>query len=165
MPTILWMLLLLHLHLHLLLMGMSLVSLVSLLLGAACVVACRKRFRLSPVGARGVKQQRLVLVVLLQQRGVLEPRDHGLFALDARKGHRADLLRVKALPPLSVKGVHERRDVLRVQEVDEAITHIAAVLEVDRQVKEVVGSFVNHIHLLQQHLLVVFIRNIAYLQK
>lgn len=126
--------------------------------------AHREGFGLASVGPAGVEQQRLVLVVLLEQAGVLEARDHGLLALDAGEGHGAYLLAVEALPALPVEGVHEGRDVLRVQEVDEAVAHVAAVLEVDGQVEEVVRALVTHVHLLEQHLLVVLVRDVAHLQ-
>ena len=48
--------------------------------------------RLSPVRPTGVEEQRSVLVILVQQAGVLESRDHALLALDARKRHCAHFL-------------------------------------------------------------------------
>ena len=51
----------------------------------------------------------------------------------------------------------------RIQEVDEAVAHVALVLEVDRQIEEVVGAFVADIDLLEQHLLLVLVRNITHL--
>lgn len=132
-----------------------------LLLGATGAAAHRKGLRFASVWAGGVEQQGLVLVILLQQRRVLEPRNHSLLALDACKGHRAHLLRVEALPTLPVEGVDEGGNVLRVEKVDEAVPHVATILEVDGQVEEIVRALMPDIDFLQQHLLVVLVGDVA----
>lgn len=58
--------------------------------------------------------------------------------------------------------MHKGRDELRVEEVDEAVAHIAPVLEVDGQVEEVVCPLVVEVDLFQQHLLVVFVGDVAH---
>jgi hypothetical protein len=88
--------------------------------------------RLAALGAAGVEQQRAVLVVLLQQARVLEARDHGLLALDARERHGAHLLGVEAPPALPVKLIHKPGNLLCLQEINEAVSNIALVLEINR---------------------------------
>ena len=115
---------------------------------------------LALVRTAAVEEQRLVLIVLLQQRGVLKARDHGTLTLNARKGNCAYLLRVERLPALPVELHHEGRNEFGVQKVDEAVTHVAAVLEVNGKVEEVICALMVHIHLFQQHLLIVLVGNI-----
>mmetsp|Transcript_17758 Transcript_17758/g.39367 ORF Transcript_17758/g.39367 Transcript_17758/m.39367 type:complete len:349 (+) Transcript_17758:1345-2391(+) len=132
------------------------------LLPTPAVAAEGEGLRLAPVRAAGVEEQRLVCIVLLQQRRVLEALDHGLLALDAREGDCAHLFAVEALPALPIELVHEGRDALGVQEVYEAVAHVASVLEVDGQVEEVVAALVLRVHLLQQHSLCVLVRDVAH---
>jgi hypothetical protein len=120
---------------------------------------------LAHIGAARVEEQRLVLVVLLQQTRILEACDHRALALDARERHGAHFLAVEALPALAVELVHEGRDVAGVQEVNKTVAHVTAVLEIDGQIEEVVRALVSQIHLLQQHLLVVLVGDVPHLQQ
>lgn len=121
-----------------------------------------KRLRLALVRPTGDEEQRLVLVVFLEQTGILESRDHGVLALDARERHGTDLLGVEVPPTLPIELAHEGGDEAGLKEVDEAVAYVAAVLEVDGQIEEVVSALVTHVHLLQQHLLVVLVRDIPH---
>lgn len=73
---------------------------------------------------------------------------------------RAHLLRVEVLPALSVELAEERHDAAVVHEVDERITDVTLVLEIDREIEEVVGPPVGRVNLLQEHRLSVLIWDI-----
>ena len=80
--------------------------------------------------------------------------------LDARIADVADLLAIELLPLLAVKLLNERDDVLRPHHVDESVSHIALVLEVDWQVEEVVGAAELFIDGSEQHLLCVLVGDV-----
>jgi hypothetical protein len=63
---------------------------------------------------------------------------------------------------LSVELLYERNDEARLKKVDEAVPHVTLVLEIDRQVEEIVRSFMSHVHLVKQHHLVVLVWNIPH---
>lgn len=71
------------------------------------------------------------------------------------------LLGVEVLPALRVELAEERHDAAVVDEVDEGVADVALVLEVDRQVEEVVGAAVRGVDLLQQHRLRVLVGDVA----
>ena len=72
----------------------------------------------------------------------------------------ADLFAVELLPLLAVKLVDERNDVLWTNHVDEGVTHVAFVFEVDGQVEEVICPTELLINGGQQHLLSILIGNV-----
>lgn len=72
-----------------------------------------------------------LLVVLVHDAGVPKVRLESLLALDPGIPDLADLLTVEALPALAVHVLHEWFDVGAVHKVNESVTHIAHVLEVD----------------------------------
>ena len=61
-----------------------------------------------------------------------------VLSLYARKTDLADLLGVEARQLVVVELCHERLRGLRAIEIDEAITKIAAIAEIDREVEEIV---------------------------
>jgi hypothetical protein len=81
-------------------------------------------------------------------------------ALDPPICDLTDLLRVEPLPPLGIEDLVDLKDKNWIHKVNEGIAHVALVLEVDRQVEEVIGAFVGLVDLLEEHLLGVFVRDI-----
>ena len=51
----------------------------------------------------------------------------------------------------------------RFKKIDEAVAHVAAVFEVNRKIEEIVGTLVVNVDFIQQHLLIIFVRNVAHL--
>ena len=82
-------------------------------------------------------------------------------SLDASKGDLADLLRVKTLPCLIVHVLEEGHDVDWVDEVDESVANVAAVVEVEWQVEEVVMALVKSVNTRQEHLFSVLVGDVA----
>jgi hypothetical protein len=56
--------------------------------------------------------------------------------------------------------VVEVQDEEMVHKVDEGISHVSRILEVNGEVEEIVFPLVALVNLLQEHLLIIFIRNI-----
>lgn len=71
------------------------------------------------------------------------------------------LFGVEVLPALRVELAEERHDAAVVDEVDEGVADVALVLEVYRQVEEVVRAAVRGVDLLQQHRLRVLVGDVA----
>lgn len=59
-----------------------------------------------------------------------------------------------------MEGLHESGNRARAEKIDEAVSNIASVLEIDRQIEEVISAGVLLVHLFQQHLLCVFVWDI-----
>ena len=112
-------------------------------------VAAREPLGLAGVRAAALEEERAVLSVFLHEAAVLEARYHGRLALDARVRDGAHLLGVEVVPAPPVVLAEERHHRPAVDEVDERIPHVALVLEVDGQVKKVVGAHKMLVHLLQ----------------
>ena len=81
--------------------------------------------------------------------------------LDSSKSDLANLLRVEVLPRLVVHVLEKRHDVDWIHEIDESVADVAIVVQVKRQVEEVVSSLVQPVDALQEHLLRVLVRNMA----
>ncbi|TYZ61020.1 hypothetical protein PybrP1_009600 [[Pythium] brassicae (nom. inval.)] len=122
----------------------------------------RERLRLAAVRAGAREHERPVRLVLVEQARVLKARDHRLLALEPRVRDRADLLAVKVRPLLRVELLVERHNGRGLDEVDERVAHVALVLEVDREVEEVVAPAVPRVDLCEQHLLRVLVRDVAH---
>jgi len=86
--------------------------------------------------------------------------DERLLALNASVGQLADLLRVEAFPHLAGEVIEQLHHKKGVAHVDEGVPHVAVVLEVDRQVEEVVPACVLLVQPLQKHLLRVLVWNV-----
>lgn len=72
----------------------------------------------------------------------------------------ANLVTVEKVPFLGVKLDKEFYDVDAVHKVEEGVTHIALVFEINRQIEKVVLSLVVAIKSLQQHSLRVLVWNV-----
>ena len=106
---------------------------------------------------RNVEEQWLHLALL----GLLVDVLHEVaLALDPPERDLADLLRVEAVPRLVVHVLKEGHDVDRINEVDEGVPDVAPVVQVERQVEEVVAALVVPVDALQEHLLRVLVRNV-----
>lgn len=88
----------------------------------------RERLRVSI----GSKQQRLVFALFKHEAGILEMIDQCIAALDSCISHTTDLVTVEFIPLLLVNMFDKRDDVFLLHHVDEPITDIALVLEIDR---------------------------------
>ena len=86
-------------------------------------------------------------------------RSHASY-LNACIGDVADFFRVEALPLLAVEALSKGHDGLRAQQVDEGIAHIALVLEVNGQVKEIIGAPEVFINSGQEHLLSILVGDV-----
>ena len=64
-----------------------------------------------------------------------------------------------------MEGLHESGNGARAEKIDEAVSNVASVLEINWQIEEVIGACVLLIHLFQEHLLRVFVRDISNLQR
>lgn len=84
--------------------------------------------------------------------------DEGVLALNAAVGQLADLLRVESFPGLSMQVLVESNHKNGVTHIDEGVTNVAVILQIDWQVKEVVPTLVLHVNALQKHLLRVLVR-------
>ena len=124
----------------------------------------RKFLSLSLIGTAAHKHNRPIVVFLFHQGRVLEALQHGSLALDASVRDVADLITVEYLPLLAIVLAVERRNVSAVDKVHECVAAIAAILEVNGQIKEVhlVRSVAGLGKFSQEHLLGVLVGNIAH---
>ena len=76
----------------------------------------------------------------------------------------ANFLAVEALPLSLVESGHQGQDVFGLDHIDEGVAHIALVLEINWQVKEVILSAELLVDGLKKHLLCVFVRDVLYHQ-
>ena len=83
-----------------------------------------------------------------------------LKTLESSVSDFTNLFRIEKLPSFTVESVVKTLQSLTVLEVDECITHIALVLEIDWQIKEIVFLVVSFLYCVSQHLLGVLVRNI-----
>lgn len=80
-----------------------------------------------------------------------------LLTLIASIGDLTDFLRVESLPRLSVQVLIEWNDKDRVHEIDESVSNIAVVLQINWQVEKVVAAGMELINFLKEHLLRVLV--------
>ena len=107
-------------------------------------------------------ENRTVLAFLVaHDLGVDKVIDQVVFALNASEGDLAYLAALATNPTVVVETCEKSMRLLQVLHVDERVAHIAHVIEVDWQVKKVppISESVL-VHLLDQVLLTVLIRNI-----
>ena len=83
------------------------------------------------------------------------------FSLDPGVLNATDLFTVENCPLLLVESLVEGSDMFKLLEVDERVTHVAVVLEVDGQVEEVVGVVEVCVDGLQHELLSVLVGYVA----
>jgi len=98
--------------------------------------------------------------IFAHQARVLEMHDQGILSLDSGIGDGTNFFAVELLPFLVVELDVERRNILRGDEVDERISNIALVFEIDGQIKEVICSLVVFINSGKQHFLAVLVGNV-----
>ena len=124
----------------------------------------RKFLSLSLIRAATHKHHRPIIILLLHQGRVLEALEHGRLALDASVGNITDLITVEYLPLLAVVLAMKRCNVFKVDKVHKCVSTVAAVLEVNWQVKEVhlVRSVASLGKFVQEHLLSVLVGNIPH---
>jgi hypothetical protein len=82
------------------------------------------------------------------------------FALNTSVSDLAHLLTVEFFPFLIVKIFIKERDRAWICEIDKGIANITFVLEVDGQIKKVIGSFVFAVNGCKEHFLIVFVWDI-----
>jgi hypothetical protein len=83
------------------------------------------------------------------------------FALDASVFDLAYLFAVEALPLLRVELQEKVNYVHRVGKIDEGVSDVALVLEIDRQVEEIIFVLVSSVKLFQKHSLRVLVWNVS----
>ena len=81
--------------------------------------------------------------------------------LNSSKSDLANFLRVEVLPRLVVHVLKKRHDVDWIHEIDESVADVAIVVQVKRQIEEVVRSLMQPVDALQEHLLSVLVRNMT----
>ena len=81
--------------------------------------------------------------------------------LDSTEGDLANLLWIEVFPWLVVHVLEEGHDVDGVNEVDESVADIAAIVQIERQVEEVICTLVESIDTLQEHLFCVLVWNMT----
>ena len=86
--------------------------------------------------------------------------DEGLLALDATVGQLADLLRIEALPILTIQVLVQRNNINWVTHVDEGIADVTVVLQVNRKIEKIVTTCMFRVDSLQQHFLCVLVGDI-----
>lgn len=90
----------------------------------------------------------------MHDRRIAELLDECLAALDGGVGNFGSLVRVEAGPEPTLDAVDEREHAVGIREVDEGVANIAARLEVDTKVHEVVSAKADVIEdVLEGHLL------------
>lgn len=87
--------------------------------------------------------------------------DQVTLALDSPVGDLADLLRVESFPSLVIQVLVEGHDVNGIDEVDEGISNVAAIVQIEGQVEEVIAPLVLAVDALEEHLLSVLVRDVA----
>ena len=80
--------------------------------------------------------------------------------MDSSKGDLTDLLRVEGLPRLVVQVFKEGNNVDRVHEVNECISNVAPIVQVQWQVEKVISAFVQPVDTLQEHFFSVLVGNV-----
>lgn len=86
--------------------------------------------------------------------------DQLLQALKAAVGDFAYLLGVEIFPTIAVEVLIKWHDEHGIDEVDERVAHVAVVLWVNGQVEKIPFAGVQPVHLLEQHLLRVLVRDV-----
>ena len=80
--------------------------------------------------------------------------------LDSGVADVADFLTVESFPLPLVESGHERHDKLGLHHVDEGISHVALIFEVDGKIKEVILAAELLVYCLEQHLLCILVGNV-----
>mmetsp|Transcript_5328 Transcript_5328/g.15637 ORF Transcript_5328/g.15637 Transcript_5328/m.15637 type:complete len:207 (+) Transcript_5328:343-963(+) len=109
------------------------------------------------------EDERLVFFILLHQGGIFKSFQHRSLALDAGVRDVADLVAVERPPVLSKVALVEVQDVPVIHKVDECVSAVAAILEVDGEVEEVdhAGTVPVFVEFREQHFLGVLVGDVA----
>jgi len=97
----------------------------------AKVCTYRKCFLLSYIGSQSVKHDGTTLLILTHERRVLKVLNQGIFALNTGISDVAHFLTVELLPFLVVKFFIKAANVFVADEVNECISDVAFVLEIN----------------------------------
>lgn len=81
-------------------------------------------------------------------------------ALNASIGDLTDLFGVEGLPRLVVQVLVEGHDVYGINEIDECVADVAAVVQIQREVEKVVAALVVPVDALQEHLFSVLVGDV-----
>mmetsp|Transcript_11084 Transcript_11084/g.35301 ORF Transcript_11084/g.35301 Transcript_11084/m.35301 type:complete len:354 (+) Transcript_11084:83-1144(+) len=110
----------------------------------------------------GVENDGTAVAIHLHDARVLKAADERVSALNPGIRDRADLAAVEVTPSTVVKVLVKANDGPGVDKVDEGVANVALVLKVDRQVEKVVCVGEQLVDLLENHLLRVFVGNVAH---
>ena len=86
--------------------------------------------------------------------------NQGLLTLNTRVSNLTYLPAVEVRPPSSIELLVKLENPQGVRQIHERITNVAFVLEVNRQVEEIIFAFKLRVNLLQEHLLGVLVRDV-----
>lgn len=109
---------------------------------------------------RRVVQLWSVVRCLKHYRAVTKLLNKTILALNGRVRDFSDLVALEAVPPLIASGIDEVNDIQRIDKVDESISNVAVVREVDSQIHEIILAPARFIHYVLQHGLVNLIWDI-----
>lgn len=102
------------------------------------------------------------IMSLLQHDGaVSELLDETILALDGGIGDLGDLVALEAVPTLVASRVDKVNNIQRINEVDERVTNVAVVCEINTQVHEVILSPAGIVDDVLQHSLVHLVWNVS----
>ena len=87
--------------------------------------------------------------------------DEVTLALQPAVGDLANLLRVEGLPRLVVQVLIEGNDEEGVDEVYESVADIASVIQIQRQVEEIISALMVPVDTIKQHILRVLVGNVT----
>lgn len=85
----------------------------------------------------------------------------GLSALDSAIGDLTDLFRVEDFPALAIHVLEKGNDVHWINEVDESISDIATIVDVQGQVEEVELTLVVSVNPFQEHILGILVWDVT----
>jgi len=112
------------------------------------------------VGAITVEDDWTTFLILTHQARVLKVGNQGILSLDSGKGNGTYLLAIELFPFFVMKFSMKARNVIRGDEVDECVSNVAFVFEIDGKIEEVIVALVTLVNCCEEHLLTVFIGNV-----
>lgn len=89
-------------------------------------------------------------------------RSESIEPLKSCIGDLADFVRVEILPTSSMEALVEAFHMVKSFQIDKSIAHIAFVLEVNRQVQEIVLGLVRNFNSVNEKLFVVLVGDVLY---
>ena len=88
--------------------------------------------------------------------------DKTALALDTTVCDLADFLGIERLPRLVIQILIKGHDIDRIDKVYEGIANVTAIVQVERQVKEVVFALVQPVDTFKQHILRILVGDVPY---